>query len=98
MADAETTYELDTPGMLDWQFGEAEARRIRCPILSVLGEKSNALWPRFGETHQALLSWMPQTEEFILPGSHHFLEMENPIDLAAGLAAFFGRHPLKVLP
>jgi pimeloyl-ACP methyl ester carboxylesterase len=96
VADAATTYELDTPGMLDWHFGEAEARRLAQPVLSVLGEKSEALWPRFGETHRALLAWLPQAEPYVLPRSHHFLELENPGDLAAGLAAFFARHPMTM--
>jgi pimeloyl-ACP methyl ester carboxylesterase len=95
VADAATTYELDTPGLLAWHFGEADARRITQPALCVLGEKSEALWPRFGETHRALLTWLPGAEEYILPHAHHFLELENPRDLAAGLAAFFRRHSLK---
>src|SRR5206468_2798224 len=72
LADAETTYAA-TPGCLAWKFGEAEARRIRQPVLSVLGGESEKLWPRFGEAHRLLLSWLPDAEGYVLPGATHFL-------------------------
>ena len=94
IADAGTSFEADLAGLLDWQFGEAEARRIRQPTLSVLGGKSEILWPRFGETHRALLAWLPDAAEFVLPGATHFMQVENPSAMADGLAAFFARHPI----
>jgi pimeloyl-ACP methyl ester carboxylesterase len=96
VADAGTVYEMDV-GHLDWRFGEAEARRITQPVLSVLGSESEALWSRFGETHRLLLAWLPMGEEFVLPGATHFLQVENPRGMAEALAAFFARHPLSEL-
>jgi pimeloyl-ACP methyl ester carboxylesterase len=60
----------------------------------VLGSASEALWPRFGETHRALCAWLPNVEAFVLPGAHHFLQMERPHEMAEALADFFGRHPI----
>jgi len=80
--------------LLDWEFGEAEARQISAPVLCVLGGQSEMLWPRFGETHRRLLSWLPQTESFVLPGATHFLQVENPRGIAEALATFFARHPM----
>jgi pimeloyl-ACP methyl ester carboxylesterase len=94
IADAGTSFEADLAGLFDWQFGEDEARRIKQPTLSVLGGKSEILWPRFGETHRALLAWLPDADEFVLPGATHFLQVENPREMADGLAAFFARHPI----
>lgn len=94
VADAVNTFESELSGLLDWNFGEAQGRRIAQPVLSVLGSESDALWPRFGETHRTLCAWLPQAEEFILSGATHFLQIQNPGDMAEGLAAFFGRHPL----
>jgi pimeloyl-ACP methyl ester carboxylesterase len=37
---------------------------------------------------------MPDAEAFVLPNAHHFLQIENPSDVAAALANFFDRHPL----
>jgi pimeloyl-ACP methyl ester carboxylesterase len=94
VADAGTAFETDMPPLGDWRFGEAEAGRITQPVLLVLGRESDALWPRFGETHRLLLGWLPQAEEFVLPGATHALQMQNPRDLAPALVGFFARHPL----
>jgi pimeloyl-ACP methyl ester carboxylesterase len=95
VADAATFFESELPGGLDWQFGEAEARRIAEPTLVVLGEDSVRLHPRFAETHRRLLEWLPRPEGFVLPGATHFLQMESPGPLAEALADFLGRHPLN---
>ena len=96
VADAATWFESDLPAGLDWSFSETEARRITQPILSVLGEQSDALWSRFGETHRLLLTWLPHAEGFVLPGATHFLQLQNPRGMAGGLTAFFARHPCPV--
>ena len=92
--NAAFAFESELPGLLVWHFGEEEARRIDNPVLSLLGGESDALWPRFGETHRALLDWM-KAEEVILPGTTHFGQVENPHDMAEGLAAFWERHQFE---
>lgn len=92
--DGATWFEQDLPAQLGWSFGEAEARRITQPVLSVLGGESDALWSRFGETHRLLLEWLPDAQGFILPGTTHFLQLQNPHDMAEQLAVFFARHPI----
>jgi pimeloyl-ACP methyl ester carboxylesterase len=95
VTDAPSIFDWELPGLLDFDFDEEKARRITQPALSVLGSESEALWPRFGETHRALCAWLPNAEPFVLPGSHHFLQMEKPREMAIALAAFFDRHPLN---
>ena len=60
--------------------------------------QSNALWPRFGETHRLLLAWLPHAEGFVLPGATHLMQLENPPAtakaLTEALAAFWTRHRL----
>jgi pimeloyl-ACP methyl ester carboxylesterase len=94
VADAPAFFDSDLAGGLEWQFGEAEARRVTQPALVVLGERSAALHPRFAETHRLLLDWMPHAEGFLLPEAAHLLQLEQPAALARALAEFFGRHPL----
>ena len=91
VADAETWFEREVGGQLGWRFGEAEARRISQPTLSVLGGESDALWARFGETHR-LLAWLPYAEGFVLPGTTHFMLLQDPRGMAEVLAAFWARH------
>jgi pimeloyl-ACP methyl ester carboxylesterase len=99
VTDAAAPYEQDMAGWpRDWHFGEVEARRLTQPVLNVLGGQSEALWARFGEVHRLLLTWLPQAEGFVLPGSTHFLHLESPkasAGLAEVLAAFFARHPVN---
>jgi pimeloyl-ACP methyl ester carboxylesterase len=94
VADAETSFELELPGLLDWNFSEEEARRITQPTLAVLGGDSSALSDRFGETHQALLTWLPNAEGVVIPHATHFLQMQNPRGMAEALADFWERHPI----
>lgn len=93
VADAGTTFEGDI-GLLDWHFGEAEARSITQPTLSVLGGVSESLSRRFGETHRWLLAALPQAEGVVLPGLAHFLHLEDPRSLAGVLTTFWVQHPL----
>lgn len=98
VADAGTWFEQEVPGLRGWSFGEAEVRRITQPVLAVLGGESDALWPRFGETHRLLLTWLPHAEGFVLADAAHGLQMQNPQGMAAALAAFFARHPIPAPP
>ena len=94
VSDAATSFEGEFPGLIAWRFGEAEARHIDTPVLAVLGGDSDALWPRFGETHRFLLEWLPHAEGFVLPGTTHFLQIQKPHEMAGRLAAFWTEHPL----
>ena len=94
VADAATFFETELPAGLDWRFGEEEARQVTQPVLVVLGEKSVALHPRFAETQQLLLRWLPSAEGFILPHATHFLQMGNPHAMAEALTDFYTRHAL----
>lgn len=94
VADAGTWFERESPALREWDFGEAELRRITQPVLAVHGQNSAALWPRFGETHRLLLASLPQAEGFVLPDATHLLHAQNPRDVAEALAAFCTRHPI----
>jgi hypothetical protein len=52
----------------------------------VLGSESEALWPRFSETHRLLLTWLPHAEGFALPGATHFLGLRVPTEAPCSLA------------
>ncbi len=94
VTDAPTCYEADLPALLDWRFGEAEARRITQPALVVLGETSVGLHPRFAETYRTLLDWLPGAEGVILPEATHLLQIQYPGPTADALARFLARHPV----
>jgi pimeloyl-ACP methyl ester carboxylesterase len=91
LADADAFFGQELPAVQAWSFNEEDARRIHQPVLAVLGELSA---PTFAERRELLLSWLPDAEPFDLPGAGHLLHVQDPHGVAAGLAAFFARHPL----
>jgi pimeloyl-ACP methyl ester carboxylesterase len=93
-SDAGTCFEHELPGLLAWRFGEAEANRVHQPTLSILGGENDAPGSRFTDTHQDLLSWLPNIEGAVLPGATHFLQAQDPAGVATILADFWRRHPM----
>jgi pimeloyl-ACP methyl ester carboxylesterase len=94
VSNATVFFKFELASLLEWGFGEVEARRITQPVLAVLGGESDALWPRFGEVHRLLLQWLPRVEGFVLPGATHGLQMQNPRGMAETLVEFWARHPM----
>ena len=77
---------------MQFSFGEEEARRITQPVLTVLGADSDQVSPAFRQRHELLLALLPAAEPFVLPNANHLMDVQNPWDLAEGLAAFFHEH------
>jgi pimeloyl-ACP methyl ester carboxylesterase len=96
VADADTFFGVEIPAMRQWSFTQDDARRVRQPVLAVIGAKSQELSPIWSERQELLLSWLPNVEPFVLPEATHLLQVQNPRGMAGGLAAFFSRHPLSV--
>lgn len=95
VANAASALGVDMPAAADFEFGEAQARRITQPALIVLGANSDALWPRFGETHRLLGAWLRDVESYVLPDAAHGMQLQNPRDMAKILDAFLRNHPIK---
>jgi pimeloyl-ACP methyl ester carboxylesterase len=94
VTDADTFFQFEMPALQQWAFTQADASRIKQPILSVIGSKSHTLWKGRAEVHELVQAWWPQAESFVLQEAAHALQIENPTGMAKGLAAFFARHPV----
>jgi len=94
VTNADTFFLQEMPALQQWSFRQEDAKRVTQPVLVVVGARSLELDPIWGERQQLLLDWLPHAEPFVLPNATHLLEVENPRDMAEGLAAFFVRHPL----
>jgi pimeloyl-ACP methyl ester carboxylesterase len=94
VAAAQASFDVELPSLFDWHFDEADARAIVQPVLSVTGSESKGLSPRFQEVHEWLLAKVPDCNGYVLQGAHHFLQMENPTDMAPALNAFWSHHPI----
>ena len=89
-SDAATLFESDLPSVGAWEFGAEEAAKISQPVLYVIG--SDTL-PLFGEGRDLLHSWLPRTEDAVLAGASHMLQVVRPVEAAAALTDFLKRHP-----
>lgn len=93
-ADADTFFGVEMPSTQRWRLEEA-ASGVVAPVLVVMGALSPKVHRVYTEAHDAMLNRFPQAEPFLLPEATHMLAQDNPADLAAALANFIGRHPLK---
>jgi pimeloyl-ACP methyl ester carboxylesterase len=88
--DVATLFESDLPSLEDWHFGPDEAARIHQPVFCLVGTETA---PLFSERRDLVHSWLPQTEDGVLPGANHLLQMQQPAAAARLLTDFLKRHP-----
>ncbi len=91
VADIDTFFQVELPELQRWHFTVEDARRLRSPVLAVVGSETA---PIFREGHALLTQWLPQAEELLVPHATHALQLMNSGAVADGLARFFARHPL----
>jgi pimeloyl-ACP methyl ester carboxylesterase len=88
-SDATTLFESDLPSLGDWEFGPEQAEKIFQPVLCVLGSDTA---PLFVEGRDLLHALLPHTQDAILAGSTHLLQMAQPTDAAAKLVDFLKKN------
>jgi 3-oxoadipate enol-lactonase len=91
--DSDTFLQIEMPAAYRWNFTPEDAKRIKQPVLSILGAHSPE---RAQKVHEILKGWIPQTETATLPNAEHALPLMDPPGIAEALAAWFARHPLPV--
>lgn len=89
--DASTFFEVEFPALQEWVFDSDQASRISQPVLSVIGSESG---PLFEAVKQHFQSLIPHTEEVVVPGINHLMQMRDPKLVAALIADFLMPHPL----
>lgn len=92
--DTATFFDVDLPALLDWQFGTADARRIRSPVLHIGGNASGR-W--FAEVRDLILGWLPQAEDVVIAGADHSLVLTHTSDVADAVAAFLRKHSISAV-
>ena len=92
IADADNFFQVEGLAIAEWAFSAADARRVRQPILLMVGANTA---PAFHETHALALSWFSQAEPVEIAGATHMLMMVKPRAVADAIAAFLSRHPLN---
>lgn len=90
-ADARAFFEHELPAVRAFSFSADDAKRLRAPVLLVMGGRSDEVSPIWRQRHELLSSWIPGSESFVLPGATHMLPLQNPRAMAKKLAVFFGK-------
>jgi 3-oxoadipate enol-lactonase len=90
--DASTFFEVELPTLPDWTFAAERLKRISQPVLYVLGSESG---PRFEGANRYFRSLIPHSEDVVVPGVNHLMQMRDPKGVAAPIAEFLSRHPLR---
>ena len=92
VADAATCFNVELQTLVEWRFSMDDVARLRFPILAVVGANSHQA---LRDTHSALRMSVPQSDELIVQGAGHELQMAQPRAVAQGIAAFLRKHPIR---
>ena len=90
--DARTFFDADLPALLAWQFTAQDAHHIKCPVLHV-GGTGSGLW--FAQVRRLILDWFPNADDVVVDGADHSLAITHTDQVAAALASFLRRHPMR---
>ena len=95
--DGATFFEVELAALEKWSFDADRADRISQPILYVIGSESDATLGqdvRFWEEGKQLVrTWLPQTQEALVPGVNHLLQVQNPGLVAKEITEFLLSYP-----
>ena len=89
--DAATYFEVESPALDNWTFDRARASRISQPVLYAIGSET---LPLIEVVKQHFQSLVPQTEQVVVPGVNHSMQMQDPKAVAAPIADFLSRRRL----
>lgn len=92
VADAPTFFDVEMPAAQTWNYTFDDVRKVSVPVLAVVG--GNTI-PVFHETHANVRKSLPQSEELIVQGATHELQLTHASQVAEGIAAFLNRHPVR---
>ncbi len=91
--DAPTFFESDLPTLLAWDFDQAQAAAIRCPVLYVAGSATD---PWFVDAQQRVPELLPQTQLRFVQGAGHLVATTHLARTADLVLEFLATHRLPV--
>ncbi len=91
--DAKVIFESDLPAHAEWSFGAEDASKIGgVPVLNLYGSQTPE---GFQACARAVSEWFPQAETHALPETSHSAMQLSSAKVAALMADFFDRHPIR---
>lgn len=88
---ADMFFAIEMPSLERWSFAPQDAKRIRQPVLFVIGDESA---PPFREVQQLLAKEMPQMVTTTIAGGTHIHDIEKPGPTAEAIARFLRVNPM----
>lgn len=89
LVDAPALFESDLPAGSGWVLDEDAARSLRQPTLLALGSETG---PIYRESSAVIAALLPNVEHLEVTGAGHFVHVEQPEQVAEGLARFLERN------
>jgi len=88
-SDAGTFFQFELPGVGAWQFDSRRALQVRQPVLFMMGSET---LPFHKEAGERIREWWPNSEQYVVRGATHALQVVEAASVAEGLAQFIARH------
>jgi len=88
-SDAAAFFEFELPGVGAWSLDSRRAGKLRQPVLFMVG---SATLPFHKEAGERIRDWWPESEQYVVAGATHALQVTEPSGVAQGLAQFIARH------
>jgi pimeloyl-ACP methyl ester carboxylesterase len=92
--DVDTAIAVEAPSTQTWAVTPQHLGQIRQPVLVVVHHAP--AWSGFQEIHDGLLASIPNAASLVVHHATHLMQIQNPRDVALGLADFFERYPVAV--
>ncbi|WP_402463560.1 alpha/beta fold hydrolase [Isoptericola aurantiacus] len=89
LRDAGTFFSADLQALREWEWRDADAPRITCPVRYVGGADSGE-W--FAQVRRWVLDLLPQADDVIVPGAGHDLALTHPDEVADAVVGLLRRH------
>ena len=94
--DTETSFGVELAALQEWPVGPEDLTRIEMPALSVV--HSGKDWVGFVQTHDALVSRLPDCRGATVDLGSHLLQVADPTPVAEALSDFLQGHASRAVP
>lgn len=81
--DAASFLDADLPALLAWSFADADAARVRCPVLHVGADGSGPWW---AAVRRRVRAWFPGAADVVVTGADHGLVLTHAAEVAAAIS------------
>jgi len=90
LTDLEVLFKTELPAVKSWSLDELAFKNVKAPVLIAQGLETAPFW---AEGQGLLKRLLPAATELLIPHAGHAMPLQNPKQLARGIAEFLASHP-----